>query len=195
MRKIQKIARISDKVMSVLFWVMAVACGLATFAILALLIVNPQIGVEASTLTVGFLEFTLAGHVIQQFPTEFLVAALIYLWTAFGITFYIMRQLHHIFQPMATGTPFHCTVSAKIRHIAFASLAAGVVYSIGKVGFGILLYKTFHLGSLFLNDNVLKSGLAFEFDLLFVVVFVLLLLLSYVFQYGEELQTLSDETL
>lgn len=194
MNKIKKIASISDKIIQILFWLMTAGCILATIATVIILFLNPSY--DAVTLSVGFLKFSLTEHTFYQIPIALYLAALVVLWIAFALALYIMKQLHNILQPMANGTPFDCRVSRNIRRIAFALLVSGFVCSLVQAGFiNLLWYRALDMGNLFLNDSIGTCSLSLSFDFKFVLGFVLLLLLSYVFQYGEELQQLSDETL
>ena len=51
------------------------------------------------------------------------------------------------------------------------------------------------LPSLLINGTVIHITANFNIDFTFVVISIVFFLLSYIFQYGEELQQLSDETL
>ena len=55
--------------------------------------------------------------------------------------------------------------------------------------------KAYDLHLLLLSEKISHVEFMFVFDLSFLVVYGVLLLLSYIFRYGEELQQLSDETL
>ena len=55
--------------------------------------------------------------------------------------------------------------------------------------------KAFDLNLLLLSERIPKVQFKFIFDLRFLFVAGILLLLSYIFQYGEQLQQLSDETI
>ena len=53
----------------------------------------------------------------------------------------------------------------------------------------------FDLPALLISEKIVHIGSMFSVDLTFLIYWAILLLLSYVFRYGEELQQLSDETL
>ena len=53
----------------------------------------------------------------------------------------------------------------------------------------------FDLPSLLLSEKISHIGGTFQVDLTFVIYWAILMLLSYAFRHGEELQQLSDETL
>ncbi len=58
-----------------------------------------------------------------------------------------------------------------------------------------MCYKTFDVVSFFAPDKVLFYTTLIDIDGSFIVAFILLLLLSQVFKYGDELQILADKTL
>ena len=53
----------------------------------------------------------------------------------------------------------------------------------------------YDLPSLLISEKIVHVDGMFRVDLTFLVYWAILLLLSYVFRYGEQLQQLSDETL
>lgn len=60
------------------------------------------------------------------------------------------------------------------------------------------LYLTmdcYDVASLLVSEKILHVTVNFNIDLSFIIVAAVLLLMSYVFRYGEELQLMSDETL
>jgi len=115
------------------------------------------------------------------------------LWgTALCVGLHLLRKM---LQPMAEGCPFHADTARQIKKLAILSLVMGVVDNLASVvdatmalhSFG-LDQRTFIGGSEYVSVN-------YSFDLSFLIVFFVLLLLSYLFSYGAELQKLSDETL
>ena len=96
---------------------------------------------------------------------------------------------------MKEGNPFTVSVSSKIKRLAqiqlFGGLAATILKAIGESA-SIL---NFNLMDLFNLNVVERVSINYSFDLNFLFIAFIFYLLSYVFQYGEELQQLSDETL
>ena len=58
-----------------------------------------------------------------------------------------------------------------------------------------LQYTVFRVSELLANDKITSCTLVTEMDTGFVVGFAVMLLLAWVFRYGEELQKRDDETL
>lgn len=112
--------------------------------------------------------------------------------------YYAFGQVRKILQPMSEGSPFHPTVSTNIRKVAYVSIIMGIVTN--AVSFietlnAIEMIEKLNLVE-YIKDGSIQSITAnFNIDMTFLVVFFLLLLMSYIFRYGEELQQQVDETL
>ena len=98
-----------------------------------------------------------------------------------------------IFGTMADGRPFSAAQS--IRKLAWVYLIFSIVNEITANVTATLQYTALGIPTLFTGGNIVSCMLKTEIDLGFLGVFAVLLLLSYVFRYGEELQCLEDETL
>lgn len=106
-----------------------------------------------------------------------------------SVACYAINLIRKILAPMTQGDPFHPAVGKEIRKLAFASLTIGIIQNIMNV------VETLNVFTPFQNSPIESDTVNFLFDPSFLVVFFVLLLMSYIFQYGEELQKLSDETL
>ena len=99
---------------------------------------------------------------------------------------------------MSEGNSFHSTVSMNIRKVAYVSIVLGIVANIASFieTFNALrMVDSFNLLQ-YVQEGTIQSVTAnYRFDITFIVVFFILLLMSYIFQYGEELQQQVDETL
>ncbi len=129
-------------------------------------------------------------------------ALLLYVWITvaaaaapIAVVYYALHVIRKILAPMTQGNPFHPAVGKEIRKLAFASLAIGIIQNIVIAVETYHTLHTFNLNALLQNSQIQSITASFDFDLSAVVVFFVLLLMSYIFQYGEELQKLSDETL
>lgn len=106
-----------------------------------------------------------------------------------------LRIIQQILQPMTLGQPFDGSVAPNLKKLAWLCLIGGGIAEIGS-----LAYQTLALGSrdlmLYFNPSIVKSvTVDTELNLWFAAGFVLLMLMSHVFAYGQQLQQLSDETL
>ena len=100
-----------------------------------------------------------------------------------------------ILKPMVFEKPFASCVSKNIRKLSWIILIGEGIFQVVMLGVELLLYRAFDFSNLFFNDKIISCKIDYMFDGTFIMVFAIIYLLSYVFQYGEELQIQSDETL
>lgn len=96
---------------------------------------------------------------------------------------------------MVEGTPFHEHIVYYLKKLGWLTVASGIIGIISGFILQGNLLQQYDLGALFLSDTVTKVTTAYSADLSFIIYALVLFLLAQVFQYGLELQTLSDETL
>ena len=109
--------------------------------------------------------------------------------------FFILRILRRILEPMSQGRPFGDNVSVDIKKLAWICLIGGFVLETAKVVGMALSLGQQNLMVYFNPQLVSNVELEYTFDTWFIWIFALLMLMSYVFDYGRQLQQLSDETL
>ena len=91
--------------------------------------------------------------------------------------------------------PFDSIVSTNLKKLAKLSITLGILYNIIILSEQILTVFVYGLPGLLISEKIIHVDGMFKIDLTFLIYWAILLLLSYVFRYGEELQQLSDETL
>lgn len=111
------------------------------------------------------------------------------------VGYLVLRVLERILKPMSQGQPFSDNVSADIKKLAWISLIGGFVLEVAKIVGIALSFGGQDLMAYFNPAMVSTVELEYTFDTWFVWLFALLMLMSYVFDYGRQLQQLSDETL
>lgn len=112
-----------------------------------------------------------------------------------AVTCYLIKVLRKVLAPMIDGQPFDGTVSINIKKLGITIIAGGfIIDTIETVGSNMAFY-IYDVAALFLSDNISKVTINSEISLSNVLVGVLVIMLSYVFRYGEELQQQADETL
>lgn len=111
------------------------------------------------------------------------------------VGYLILRVLERILQPMSQGQPFSENVAVDIKKLAWISLIGGFVLEVAKIVGIVLTFGRQDLMVYFNPAMVSKVELKYTFDGWFTWLFALLMLMSYVFDYGRQLQQLSDETL
>lgn len=199
--KLVKTAKALDTVFKVLekiILICAVACVVVVGIITVINVVDPNtaIGTDFSV-DIGPLTFELTEEAVPDnnavlINTWIMVATAVVIAAAGCYAFRIIRK---ILAPMTQGNPFHPTVGKEIRKLAFASLAIGILLNIISAAEVFNAFHTFNLNALLQNSQIQSISADYGFDISFVVGFFVLLLMSYIFHYGEELQKLSDETL
>lgn len=105
------------------------------------------------------------------------------------------KLLRRILAAMKEGRPFEADASANLRKIAWMWLVGGGVFQVWEVLDRVLMTMALPMEQIFASEVITKVEYTFVFDYNFVWVSVVILFLSYVFDYGQQLQIESDETL
>lgn len=203
MEKMKKTAGILD----ILCHILQICCIVAAVAALVgVLIVGAfflidlkpeQVATGYQSLDLGFLELTLAESAAPE-PAAVLLNASVDmgLGAVMAVLAWLcVRCVRRVLSPMKEGLPFHRTAAEGTRKLAFLTILLGVVSNASDMISLFLTVKTYHPSELLLSTNVVATELNYRLDLTFLVVAAVLLLLSYIFSYGQQLQQLSDETL
>lgn len=203
MNNLSNTAKKLDKIFSIVHIVLgavAIAC-IVIFALIGIAYVlklDPEmIGTDYENFDIGFLELTVAK---QYAPNKWLVLlqAAITLVAGFRLCFdgrkgvgYIREILH----PMIEEKPFDRIVSTNLKKLARLSINLGILANVIILSEQIMTVFVYDLPSLLISEKITHVGGMFNVDLTFLVFWAVLMLLSYVFGYGEQLQQLADETL
>jgi len=99
-----------------------------------------------------------------------------------------------ILECISAGKPFRSETARCFKKLSWLCLAMGLIDNIAAAAESAALLKFFPLEKLTESGAITHITANIGFDLTFVIVFFLFMLMSYVFSYGEELQQLSDET-
>lgn len=200
MEKLVKTARVLDVFLKIAaVFTLVIAIILVVFDLLLLTFsACGTLGVEDGVIigaTVGGARLTLASGVegdVYEFVktyTMMSVSAVVMLIIAYiGI-----RMFRKILVPMKEGAPFAEGISREVWRFGIFTLIAGIAGSI--VQFAL----SFAVGAMF--DALSESGSLtvdteyYGIDGGFILIAAIVLMLSYIFKYGEELQKQSDETL
>ena len=195
-KKLDKVLEIAHIVLGAL----AIACivGVALIAAAYLLKLDPAtIGTGYENFDIGFLELTLAESyapdkwlVLLQAAITLLVSCRLMYEGRRGVGY-----IREILLPMKEEKPFDSIVSTNLKKLARLSIVIGILYNIIILSEQIMTFFVYDLPSLLVSEKIAHVGGMFRVDLTFIVCWAALLLLSYVFRYGEALQQLSDETL
>ena len=155
------------------------------------------IGTDLNTVDIGSITIELAeentpnnGEILRYawiYGILGLVSAIV-IWIGLG---YIRK----ILSPMTEGSPFHPDTSRYLKKLANLSLVLGIAQNVGNFLESATALRSFGLDKLAESDMIRSVTVNYTLDLGFLILFFLLLLMSYIFSYGAELQKLSDETL
>ena len=203
MNNLSNTAKKLDKVLEIahiVFGALAIACivGVAMIAVAYVLRLDPSmIGTGYENFDVGFLELTVAESYAPD-KWMILLQAAITLAVSCRLMYDARRgvgYIREILDPMKEGKPFDTIVSTNLKKLARLSINLGIFYNMIILSEQIMTVFVYGLPSLLISDKITHVGGMFQVDLTFLIYWAILLLLSYVFRYGEELQQLSDETL
>jgi len=195
-KKLDKVLEIAHIVLGAL----AIACivGVTLIGAAHLFQLDPdQIGVGYENFDIGFLELTVAE---AYAPSKWLVLvqASLILVTG-GRLAYAGREgigyIREILHPMTEGKPFDSIVSTNLKKLAKLSIELGILCNILLLIDQIMTVFVYDIPGLLISEKITHVGGMFNIDLTFLIYWAFLMLLGYVFRYGEELQQLSDETL
>ena len=203
MNNLSDTAKKLDKVFEIVHIVLgalAIACivGVALIGVAYILKWDPSmIGTGYENFDVGFLELTVAENYAPD-KWMILLQAAITLAVSCRLLYDGRRgvgYIREILNPMKEEKPFDSIVSTNLKKLAKLSINLGIFYNIIILSEQILAVFVYDLPGLLLSEKITHVGGMFNIDLTFLIYWAILLLLSYVFRYGEQLQQLSDETL
>ena len=203
MNNLSNTAKKLDKVFEIAHIVLG-ALAIACIVLLALIGLayafkwNPEmIGTNYENFDIGFLELTVAK---QYAPDKWLVLLQAAITLAAGCRLcYDGRKgvgyIREILQPMKEEKPFTSIVSTNLKRLARLSINLGILANVIILTEQIMTVFVYDLPGLLIGEKITHVGGMFNVDLSFLIYWAILMLLSYVFRYGEQLQQLSDETL
>ena len=203
MNNLSNTAKKLDKVFEIAYIVLgalAIACivGVALIGVAYILKLDPaMIGTGYENFDIGFLELTVAeGYA----PSKWLILlqAAITLLVSCRLMYEGRRgvgYIREILLPMKEEKPFDAIVSTNLKKLAKLSIVLGILCNMIILSEQIMMVFVYDLPGLLVSEKIAHVGGMFQVDLTFLIYWAVLLLLSYVFQYGEQLQQLSDETL
>ena len=203
MNNLTNTAKKLDKVFEIahiVFGALAIASivGVALIAVAYVLKLDPEfIGTDYEQFDIGYLELEIAPAFA---PDKWLVLA----QAAFTLLvscrlFYDGRRglgyVREILKPMIDEKPFDSIVGTNLKKLAKLAIVIGILVNIIILSEQIMTVFVYDLPGLLISDKITHVSGMFKIDLTFLIYWAILMLLSYVFRYGESLQQLSDETL
>ena len=203
MKNLIKTASILDKILHILFIataIGAVGCvvGLGIIAVGVIFDLPPHmIGTGFENVQLGFLTLSLSDAYLPDINIilGWIAVDILLTFVCLIIARKMIGRFRDILSPMKTGSPFHNTVSINLKSLAKDVCVLGIAVNIQDTISNKLMEKTYNLSKVILGDQITHITVNNVFDLSFLFIAGILLLLSFIFRYGEELQQLSDETI
>ena len=200
MKDLKRSARTLNTLLNIFFWILVVR-GLfaAGYHILALykLLTDPTALSGKMGLTIDWLTLdaangfgiTLDGAIPMK---------LIQLISAVVITVIAcrcVRTLKRILLPIEVGQPFRSGISGEIRKLSRHCFCLGWMENLSMLFSVIVIENHYALQELLVTGPITGVAIRPQFQPVWFIVTAVLVILAMVFRRGEELQTLSDETL
>ena len=201
MERMKKMAVIADTVCHVLQVCclvagIAAAVGVVIVAAFFLFDLRPeQVATGYQSLTLGYLELTIADAATPD-PTKVLANAAVQIGMTGVLAVLAWRYMgciRKILAPIQEGAPFHSTVCLQTQKLALLTVFLGVAANAQELIGMFLNMRTYNLPALLTGGNITAAQLDMQLDMSFLAVAAVLLLLSYIFRYGQSLQG-TDET-
>lgn len=203
MKKLTNYARKIDvffKILDIFLKIAVVACliGLAIIAVGVIFdLPKEMIGTNYDQIELGPITFQVAEEFTPDFFGQLGQVAIMFVLAA-GVCFIgilSVRCIRAILQPMKMGQPFSGAVSRNLRKLGVFSLILGVMKNVMQAVSLFTIARMQQIETLLISEKITHVDINYSIGLGFLVVAAIIFLLAYVFRYGEELQTLSDETL
>ena len=200
MEKLKKIANTLDSVAKLIFYV---NIGAVILLLILWIIIfgevmkDPNIFREYLILTLGSVK---VGIVPESAPSVAytntrLGAGILIVFLVSILMLYGIKIARKILKPMKEGLPFDESIPKNLKNLGILTLIGGGIWSITKLIIDTTTFNAYHISELFRPEIVTKVELTASLDTTFLIIAAVFFLLSYIFQYGAELQKLSDETL
>ena len=155
------------------------------------------IGTGYENIDIGILEFQIADGFTPD-KNIVLIQVAITLALSCGCCLIgrkMVQSISAILSPISQGNPFHETISSELKKLAILSLILGVAVNLFDIVELIFTTWVYDLPGMMISEKIARVETNYTLDISFLICSGILLLLSYIFRYGTELQQLSDETL
>ena len=200
MEKLMKTSKTVDTILKVVYKILQVG-GIIIFVGVGICLIAGALGqlppAELTSVSFGDVELIFAEPQIvdNSFMAIEMGTTLVMALLAIAVTCYLIRVLRKVLVPMIAGQPFDGTVSTNIKKLGITIIVSGIIIDLIEVIGSNLAFYMYDISELFLSENIGRVMINGEIGLGNVLVGVLVIMLSYVFRYGEQLQQQADETL
>ena len=192
--KFVKTAKVIDKILNVVQKITVVATIVssimfAIFAVVCFVMSDALIGTEFNVFDIGILTFEVAegvtpnNNAMLTYTLTLLITAVI----SMPLFYYFLKVIRKVLKPMTEGNPFSSSVSKDVKKLAIVSLIVGITDNIFIWAMTFATMHLYNIEKVIESSNITSLTANYTFDLSFIAVFFVLLLLSYIFKYGEGL--------
>ena len=200
--KMNKTAKILDtfvKIFQIVAMIGIVASLVAAVVMgvcLMLDIPTEQLADVNSTITLDNMTLTLSEDFPISLEKTFVVGigTMCVMAVYMGILYYFFKILRSIFAPMKEGKPFHDSVSLNLKKLGYGGIAMFVMEAVTSLVVGFLTMTVYPIQEMF-GSAVTHIEYSVDVNMAYLFLAAICFLLSYIFNYGTQLQQLSDETL
>ena len=200
MEKLMKTSKTLDNILRIAYKLMQVA-GIILLVSIGICIVAQFVDklpmAELTSVSVSDVELTFKEPMMIDSSKAVIemVVTLVVALLVIGITCYMIKLLRKVLAPMIVGQPFDGTVSKNLKKLGIAVIVNGLAIDIAESVMSSMAFYMYDIAEMVLSDNISKIMVNSEVSLDSVLVGVLVIMLSHVFRYGEQLQQQADETL
>ena len=195
MKKMKQSANLLYKFFNVFFWLTIVATCVLVVASVVLLILH----IPPETLEIGIITFDLNTDAVNfnNFKLKFLmITQMLSAIVSCVFSVFICKKLKDILRPIKNGEPFMDSACKNVRKLGNIMLIFGIASAIAQIistiALGIFMGDYEYI---FTNDYILSCSIINKYDISWVIGALFMYLIAYIFDYGKQLQELSDETL
>lgn len=195
MKKMKQSANLLYNFFNVFFWLTIVATCVLVVASVVLLILN----IPPETLEIGIITFDLNTDAVNfnNFKLKFLmITQMLSAIVSCVFSVFICKKLKDILRPIKNGEPFMDSAGKNVRKLGNIMLIFGIAFAIAQIistiSLGIFMGDYEYI---FTNDYILSCSIINKYDISWVICALFMYLIAYIFDYGKQLQELSDETL
>ena len=175
------------------------ACGFVclVMAVLTLIFGEKMFDSGALTLDLDFVKLHLAEdfQVVTGAVQLYTVVCLLVGSVLCFVVAYTCGLYRGILALVKEGRPFDGEVPAGLRKLAWVCLVGGGLIQLLGIASRILLVNALPMDVIFSSPAIESVEYVYMFDFGFVWMFVVMILLARIFEYGQKLQQESDETL
>lgn len=195
-RKIDVVFKIADVMLKIAFVTCLVCVGLVAVSGLFDLPAE-MVGTVDQMLDFGNITFHIAEGYVPEFGSMLFQNALMCAMAAVicFVTHLGVKTIRAILAPMKEGKPFASEVSKNLRKLGWLGLIICLMGQALEAVSLLVVASMMNLETLLISEKITHVDINASFELSVLIIPAVFFLLAYVFKYGEQLQTLSDETL